>query len=76
MSKKPSEPGRREFDHADIDGQPVETEGTSAQAITPRPAPRPAQQPTTQPATEDDQDVGAPVDQSHYGDDVERDSDA
>lgn len=68
----------RQYDHADIDGKPVETGGTASNAFVPqRLGPGAKTSPMPLPATEDDQDVELPAeDHSHYGDDVERDSDA
>jgi hypothetical protein len=75
MNKQPSS-DKREYDHADIDDQPVETGGTGSNAF---PLPKATGQQRAEekhPSTEDDQDVDVPVDHSHYGEDVERDSDA
>ncbi|WP_158883945.1 hypothetical protein [Rhodanobacter sp. L36] len=69
---------KREFDQADIDGKPVENVAGIDTGPEPSVPGVPRSSPEEQrPPTEDDQDVELPDDgPSHYGEDVERDSDA
>ena len=72
------QPIKREYDHADIDGKPVETDVGADTGPEPSVPAVPRSSPEEQRLpTEDDQDVELPDEgPSRYGEDVERDSDA
>jgi hypothetical protein len=77
LAARPLHSGKRQYDHADIDGQPVESNRGQKSPTMPRSPPDEEGPDAIHPPTEDDRDLELPDrGPSHYGEDVERDSDA